>query len=544
MDRRTGYWWSPTDERIAVERFDEAPVGVVTRAAIGADGTKVYDQRYPAAGTPNVLADLYVMARDGSGRVKVDLGGNPDVYLARVNWAPDGRTLYVQRESRDQKTLDLLAVDPATGASKVVLTEKAGPKSWLNLNDAFRVMPDGSFLWASERDGFNHLYRYDRDKWTQLTKGPWVVTALVGVDKAKGRLYFLGNRDDALEQQLYSVDIARPGVETRITDAGWWTGASMDDAASRIIVSRSSQTQPPQSYLADTSGKRIGWILENRVEKGHPYFPFLASHRPAQYGAFKADDGTTLYYQMITPALVPGKRYPVFFSHYGGPGTGQQVTHGWTNPLAQYLVSLGYIWFQIDNRGSYNRGKAFEDQIYHAMGTAEVADQLKGAALLKTMPFVDPKRIVTYGWSYGGYMSLKLLEKSHGVFAAAIAGAPVTDWTLYDTHYTERYLGDPKAADSAYPASGALIDATKISDPLLLIHGMSDDNVVLDNSTRFMTVMQKNAVPFELMLYPGQTHGVGAGQVGVSTHLWTTILDFAGRYTGILPETAPKPKAQ
>jgi dipeptidyl-peptidase-4 len=527
MHRFTGYWWSPDERYIAVERFDDAPVKVAVRAAIGAAGTKVYEQRYPAAGTPNALVDLYVMKADGSGRVKVDLGTNPDIYLARVDWTPDGSAMLVQRESRDQKTLDMLRVDPKTGKSTVLFTERSGDRSWLNLSDAYRPMKDGSLIWRSERDGYGHLYRFANGQWTQLTQGPWVVTNLVGVDEAKGRLYFTGLKDDVLEQHLYAVDISQPGVVTRLTERGYTNSASMDSSASRFIVSRSSPTQPTQIYLADTTGKRLNWINENAIVVGHPYAPYLASHRETKFGTIKADDGTTLYWEMITPKLVPGKRYPVFFQHYGGPGTGQQVTRGWQGALPQYLVDQGWIFFQIDNRGSYNRGKAFEDAIYHAMGTVEVADQLAGANYLKSLPFVDPARVATYGWSYGGYMSIKMLQKTPGVYAAAVSGAPVTDWQLYDTHYTERYLGDPRTDPQSYAGSQAITDAAKIRDPLMLIHGMADDNVFLDNATAFAAEMQKTDTPFEMMLYPGQTHRVGGP--GVSEHLWHTILNFLDR---------------
>ncbi|OMJ33872.1 S9 family peptidase [Sphingomonas sp. Sph1(2015)] len=527
MHRFTGYWWSPDERYIAVERFDDAPVKVAVRAAIGAAGTKVYEQRYPAAGTPNALVDLYVMKADGSGRVKVDLGSNPDIYLARVDWTPDGSAMLVQRESRDQKTLDMLRVDPRTGKSTVLFTERSGDRSWLNLSDAYRPMKDGSLIWRSERDGYGHLYRFANGQWTQLTKGPWVVTNLVGVDEAKGRLYFTGLKDDVLEQHLYAVDIAHPNVITRLTERGYTNSATMDSSASRFIVSRSSPSQPTQVYLADTTGKRLSWINENAIVAGHPYAPYLASHRETKFGTIKADDGTTLYWEMITPKLEPGKRYPVFFQHYGGPGTGQQVTRGWQGALPQYLVDQGWIFFQIDNRGSYNRGKAFEDAIYHAMGTVEVADQLAGANYLKTLPFVDAGRIATYGWSYGGYMSIKMLEKTPGVYAAAVSGAPVTDWQLYDTHYTERYLGDPRTDPQSYATSQAITDAAKIRDPLMLIHGMADDNVFLDNATAFAAEMQKTDTPFEMMLYPGQTHRVGGP--GVSEHLWHTILNFLDR---------------
>ncbi len=528
MDRRTGYWWSPDERYVAVERFDEAPVRVFTRASIGAAGTKTYEQRYPAAGTPNVLVDLYVMRPDGSGQVKVDLGSDPDIYLARVDWTPDGKTLLVQRESRDQKTLDMLAVDPTTGKAKVLFTEKSGARSWINLSDDYRVLKDGSLIWRSERDGYGHLYlRSPAGKWTQLTKGPWVVTGLVGVDEAKGRIYFTGLKDDVLEQHLYAVDIARPDVLTRLTERGWTSSASMDGAASRFIISRSNAGQPTQVYLADATGKRLEWINENAIRPGHPYYPYLASHQPTKFGTIKAKDGSTLYWEMITPPLVPGKKYPVFFEHYGGPGTGQQVTRGWQGALPQYLVSQGWVYFKIDNRGSYNRGKAFEDQIYHAMGTVEVEDQLAGANYLKSLPFVDGNKIATYGWSYGGYMSLKMLEKTPGVYAAAVSGAPVTDWQLYDTHYTERYLGDPAKDPKSYATSQAVEDSPKIKDPLLLIHGMADDNVFLDNSTKVAAKMQATATPFEMMFYPGYTHRVGGPMV--SQHLWGTILDFLDR---------------
>ena len=527
MDRRTGYWWSPDERYVAVERFDEAPVHVATRAAIGATGTKVFEQRYPAAGTPNVLVELYVMKADGTGQVKVNLGPEPDIYLARVDWMPDGSGLLVQRQSRDQKRLDILRVDPATGRATILFSEKAGAKSWLNLSDSYHVLRDGSLIWRSERSGYGHLYHFAAGKWTQLTKGDWVVTGLVGVDEDKRRIYFTGTRDDVLEQHLYALNIAKPGDVTRLTERGYTNSATMDGSATRLIVSRSGPAQPAQVYLADADGKRLRWINENAIAPGHPYFPHLASHEPTKFGTIKAADGTTLYWEMITPKLEPGKTYPVFFQHYGGPGTGQQVTRGWQGALPQFLVDQGWIFFQIDNRGSYNRGKAFEDQIYHAMGTVEVADQLAGANYLKSLPFVNPAKIATYGWSYGGYMSIKMLEKTPGVYAAAVSGAPVTEWSLYDTHYTERYLGDPRLDPQSYAGSAAIADAAKITDPLLLIHGMADDNVFLDNSTAFASQMQKTGTPFEMMFYPGQTHRVGGP--GVGEHLWKTILNFLDR---------------
>ena len=525
MDRRTGYWWSPDERAIAVERFDEAPVRVFTRTAIGATGTTVFDQRYPAAGTPNTTAELYIVRADGSGQVKVDLGADPDIYLARVTWAPDGSALYVQRQNRAQTVLDVLKVDPATGASSILFTEQAAPKSWINLSNAFRLLADGSILWWSERDGHGHLYRWQAGTWTQLTHGDWEVSALIGVDDTAGRLFFTGNKDGVLERHVYTVDLAKPGEVTRLTEAGWWNSASMDGGAARMIVTRSNRSQPPQTYLADATGKRLAWVNENALAAAHPYAPFLASHRPTTYGTTKAEDGTTLHWQMITPPLEPGKRYPVFFQHYGGPHS-QTVDVQWAGePLQQAIVDRGWIFFQLDNRGSLNRGKAFEDAIWHAMGGVEVADQRAGAHYLQTLPFVDPKRIATYGWSYGGYLTLKMLEADPGLYAAGVAGAPVTDWSLYDTHYTERYMGDPVRDAAAYATSGALGDAAKIADPLLVLHGMADDNVFLDNTTALAAKLQDANKPFEMMLYPGKTHAAVR-----EVHPWTTIMGFLDRH--------------
>lgn len=536
MARFTGYWWAPDDSRIAVQRFDDAPVGVVTRAAIGADGTRTFQQRYPVAGSANSDVSLHVMKPDGSGRVQVDLGADKDIYLARVNWAPDGKALYVQRQNRAQTRLDLLSVDPATGTSRVLFSEQAAPRSWINLSDNYRMLKDGSMIWWSERDGFGHLYRYrpgnyPESQWQQLTRGPWVVSKLVGVDEAKGKLFFLGTQGDPLAMQLYALDLAHPDKVQALGEAGWNYDASMDRGGQTLLVTRSSPSQPPQVYVADAKGKRLAWVEENRLAGDHPYAPYLASHRAPQFGTIKAADGTELHWKMIVPDMQPGKRYPVFFQHYGGP-TAQTVTRAWGGALEQAIVDKGYIFFAIDNRGSEHRGVEFASHLYRAMGGVEVEDQKAGALYLKGLPFVDPAKIATYGWSYGGYMSIKMLQADQGLYAAAIAGAPVTRWELYDTHYTERYMGTPQADGAAYAKSSALPDAGKIRDPLLIIHGMADDNVVFENSSALIARMQAEAVPFEMMLYPGFTHRVSGPKVG--KHLWETVFGFLERH-GVTP---------
>ena len=531
MARLRGYWWSPDDKRIVVQRTDEASVGIVTRAAIGAKGTKVFDQRYPAAGTDNAVVDLYVIDPDGGNKVKVDLGFDLDVYMARVDWAPDGSAIYVQRQDRAQTKTDVLRVDPATGASTIWFTEQAArPDYWVNLTDNYRFLADSSLLWWSERDGFGHFYRYNRGAWTQLTRGTSPTTSLVGVDEAAGTFTYQATAD-VLTQQIYRARLDGTGEPELLTDLAFTNSASMDGVGRLLYVSRSGPSQPPQSYLATPDGTRVAWIEENRIAGEHPYAPFLAGHTAPEYGTIAAEDGTALHWMMLKPKMVPGKRYPVFFSHYGGPGP-QMVTKGWIGTLARTVVDKGFIYFVLDNRGSANRGVDFEQPLYRAMGSAEVRDQKTGALFLKSLDFVDPAKVAIYGWSYGGYMTLKMLEADPGLYAAGISGAPVTRWELYDTHYTERYMGDPREVPEAYKTASAIPDAAKIADPMLLIHGMADDNVVFENSSELISVLQESNTPFEMMLYPGYTHRVSGEKIG--PHVWNSIFRFLAAH-GVTP---------
>ncbi|KPM24988.1 DPP IV N-terminal domain-containing protein [Citromicrobium bathyomarinum] len=531
MGRMTGFWWNPDDTRLAVQRTDESPVGVVTRAAIGATGTKVFDQRYPVAGSDNAIVELFVMDPDGANRVKVDLGDDPDIYLARVDWAPDGSALYVQRQNREQTRLDMLRVDPATGASEVWFTEEAArPDYWINLSDNYRFLDDGSLLWWSERDGYGQFYRFDGEDWQQLTSGDEPVTSLVGLNEETG-VFFYQATTNVLTQQIYRAPLDGKAGGALLTDPGFTNSASMDQQGQTLLISRSSPSQPPQSYLADTDGQRLAWVEENALDADHPYAPYLASHVWPEFGTLPAEDGTPLHYMMLKPKMEPGKKYPVFIMHYGGPGP-QMVDRGWKGALAQAIVDKGYVYFVLDNRGSANRGVAFEQPIYHAMGGVEVRDQKAGAEFLKSLDFVDPDKLAIYGWSYGGYMTLKQLQADPGLYAAGVSGAPVTRWELYDTHYTERFMGDPNTVPEAYEAASAIPKATEMTDPLLLIHGMADDNVVFENSTELISTLQEAAVPFEMMLYPGYTHRVSGPKISV--HLWHTIFDFLDSH-GVTP---------
>jgi dipeptidyl-peptidase-4 len=527
MKRTTGQWWAPDSTRLAVARVDESRVKVAVRAAIGSDGTAVTEQRYPFAGTANAVVSLEIRGLDGQPPVKVALRDHE--YLARVTWA-DAERLLVQTQPRDQTRIDVWEVDARDGKARLLFSDRS--LVWTNLHDNLKLLKGDGFLWTSERDGFSHLYRWDGKALQRVTRGEGVVEEVVAVDEGAGLAFVTGWFETPLETGLYAVRLDGKGRPRRLSPEGMSASAVMNETGTVALVTASSPGQPPQVSLVDREGKRLGWIAENRLEET-PYAPFAGDHVEPLFGTLKAADGQVLHWQMLVPpGLKPGERAPVFFEVYGGPGV-QRVRRAWGSMLHQYLVRAGYVVFLADNRGSTNRGTAFEFPIHKALGTVEVEDQLLALEWLKGQPFVDPKRVAVFGWSYGGYMVLRLLTKAPEAFAAGVSGAPVTDWRLYDTHYTERYLGNPAIDDAPYRAAAIVPDAAAIRRPLLLIHGLADDNVVFDHSAKLMAAMQRQGVPFETMVYPGQTHGIR--EPAIATHLWSGVLRFLERSLPLAP---------
>ena len=540
MGRTTGYWWSPDESRVAYARVDESPVAEVERFEIGAEGIEVLRQRYPATGEANAKVTLAILALETGGVAFADLGPD-DQYLARVAWYPEGDRLLVQRQSRDQKRVDLITFPAGGGAGRTLLSETSG--TWVDLHDDLHFLPRRrEFLWASERSGHNHLYRYGYDGAFKgpVTTGDWDVLgdpgmpAVRGVDERRGKVYFMATRKTPLERQLYVADLdgSTPRGPHVLTSGHGWNAVTMSADARRYVLAYSDPAQPPQVSLYDAAGRRLAWLAENRVDADHPYAPYLDRHVPPEFGTIPAVDGTPLHYQLYKPAgFQAGKRYPAVVLVYGGP-TAQTVQRRWGERRGslstQLLTQRGYVVFQLDNRGSGARGRKFAETLYRRLGGVEVEDQLKGVAWLKSQPFVDPARVGVFGWSYGGYMVLMLLGQSPGTFKAGIAGAPVTDFRLYDTHYTERYLGTPAENPEGYRLSNVLTYAGEIRDRLMIIHGMADDNVLFTNTTLLIPALVKSGQPFEVVPYPGSKHGaLSFRDTGI--HGWKTILDFFDR---------------
>jgi len=529
MARTKGSWWSPDETRIAVARIDETDVKIAVRAAIGATSTRVTEQPYPFAGTPNVKISLTLYSLNGNAPLAIDLGPDLDIYLARVKWLRPERLLLV-RQPRDQSRLDLLEVDLTTGKTKLLTSTPS--KTWIDLHGSLAAIPGNEdLIWLSEHTGHRHLYRLHQGQLTPLTSGDWSVDELLAVNKTT--LLFTGFADTPLEHALYSLPLTG-GTATRLSPPGQWADAVTDKTGSKALITSSAPDQPPHITLIDTITGRATPITAPTMAD-IPYAAYAADHITPEFGTLKAADGTTdLHYSLMRPkTLKPGQKTPVFFEVYGGPGH-QQVRRIWGSMLHQWLVRQGWTVFTLDNRGTPNRGTNFRDAIYHALGTVEVDDQIAGLTWLKAQPGIDPQKVAVYGWSYGGYMTLRLLTKHPEAFAAGIAGAPVTDWTLYDTHYTERFLGNPATDKAPYTASDTVADAAALARPLLMIHGLSDDNVSFDHSARMIAALQQAGKSFQVMPYPGETHGLGSP--ALRTHLWRTITDFLAQ-NGL---TAPK----
>ena len=508
MDRFTGYWWAPDERSVAMQRYDEAKVPLAKRFEIYPDRTEVVEQRYPAAGQPNALVELFVVPIAAPEKpVKIDLGSNSDIYLARVNWLPDSARIAVQRQSRDQKTLDLLFCDAKTGAASKVLTEHSN--AFVNLNHALTFLKSApEFIWASERSGFNHLYRYDLTGKLlgAVTQGDWLVDTLLRVDEGLSTAYFSGNLNDPIQMQTFAVALDGKSPPRQLTKGEGTHVSTFSEDAKQFLDTYSDILTPPQVRLHQADGSVQAVLDANAVKPGHAMYPYQKNLIAPEYGSLNNGE-QALNYRVYKPShFDPNKRYPALVYTYGGPHV-QVLQRKFSDLLPQVFAQQGYVVFSLDNRGSARRGAKFEAAIYRQMGDPDVADQLAGIRWLGTQSYVDKARIGVYGWSYGGYMTLQILTQGGDLVKAGAAGAPVTDWALYDTHYTERYMATPSDNAAGYKAARVATHLDGLRARLLLIHGMADDNVLFTNSTTLMSELQTRGVAFDLMTYPGMRHG-------------------------------------
>jgi dipeptidyl-peptidase-4 len=501
LDRDHGFWWSPDSRSVAFIEADSRHIPVYPIVHQGKDTVDVENHRYAFSGAENARLRLGVVEL-GTGAIRwMDLGGDPDIYVARVAWREDG-PLIAQVLSRDQKDLALVTFDGRE--PRLLVHEHAEP--WFNLDNATRFLESGEILRLSEKSGYRHIYVHAADgrELRQLTAGEWVVAGVAGVDESRRLVYFSANREDPREQHIYRVPLDGGEVERLTTLPGSYSAVLSKDG--RFLASHhSSVDHAPTLTLVDLQAGTRAAIFANEGNSAE-----ALGFVPPEFVTLPAADGTTLYGALYRPrGVAPGQKCPVIVSVYGGPHA-QRVVRDWTMTVdmrAQYLASRGLAVFVLDNRGSWNRGLAFEAHIHLRMGTVEVEDQVAGVRwLAENYDFVDPSRVGVYGWSYGGYMTLMCLVTEPDVFKAGVAGAPVTHWDGYDTGYTERYMSTPAANPAGYREGSVMAHVEQLRGKLLIVHGMIDENVHFRHTGRLLVALTAAGKTYDTLFYPEERH--------------------------------------
>ena len=539
LDRLSGYWPSPNGDLVAFEQVDESHIPIYPIVHQGKDPLQIEEHRYPFAGAENARVKLGVVSVASGETTFMEPGRVKGGYLARVDWHADGRLL-VQWLSRDWRQLELVAYDVKSGHGRAILVDDADP--WINLHYDLRVVEaTGEFTWSSERSGFRHLYLYAPDGRLirQLTSGDWPAEATVALDEKRRQLYFVGWRTSPLERHLFWVSLdggepeqltSEPGIHGVLVAPDFssfvdvWDNREHPPSITVRSMTGASQHVLHESARVDLDLKapelhqfrsRDGIELHAAVYRPDPTPPHAGEAQrgdgphfpPPRAGEGQGGDGP----HFPPPRAGEGQgggRAPVIVSVYGGPGP-QMVNDSWAQTVdlrAQWLAQHGFVVLKVDNRGSARRGLAFEAPINRRMGQIEVRDQVDGVRWLGTLGFADISRVGIYGWSYGGFMTLMALVTAPDVFKAGIAGAPVTFYEGYDTAYTEKYMGTPADNPQGYRLGSPLTYADQLRAPLLVIHGMIDENVHFRHTARLMQALIDAGKPFESLIYPNERH--------------------------------------
>jgi dipeptidyl-peptidase-4 len=525
---RSNYFWSPDGHELAYLQMDETQVPTYPLTDWLPTNAKVDLEKYPKAGDPNPSVRIGVISASGGKTKWVQLGSDPNLYIPRFGWIRNG-LLWAQLLNRTQDTMELYFIDARTGRTRRVLTETA-PDGWVNVNDDFNLLKGDHFVWTSWRDGHNHIYLYSFDKENplgadaymerQLTKGEFEVLSVDSVDATNGVVYFTCNKDDARQQQLYSVRLDGTSM-TRVSAEPGTHAPSFADNSQRYVDEFTATLTPPRLSVCEVSGSCRPVWESNAVEQ----FGLL---KP-QFLEFKADDGTTLYGELLLPPGQSEGKVPVIDYIYGGPAS-QLVRDTWigtTGLFHQIMAQKGFAIFTVDNRGTPGRDRKFQTAIRHQFGVIELKDQVAALdQLFARFPQLDRTRVGMWGWSNGGAMTLYSLTHSE-LFKAGVSVAPVSDWHLYDSIYTERYMGLPDENAKAYEESSAPKNAGNLHGALLLAHGSSDDNVHFQNSVQMIEALIRAGKQFRFMAYPNKTHGIGGA--ADRDHLFHLIQDHFER---------------
>ena len=516
------YWWSPDSTSIAFLRFDETPVPEFTVVDHIPYHQKLEVTNYPKAGDPNPLVTLGVVNAAGGDIRWIDtFKYQPaDLLISRVTWTPDSKKVVYQAQNREQTFLDVNFADAKDGKSTNIIHETS--KAWVAINEQPIWLKDGSFIWASERSGWEHLYHYAADGklLRQITDGKWEVRTVDSLDEPNGFIYFTATEHSHIAPNAYRIKLDGSGL-TRLTQSEGTHRVDLSPANNYFIDQWSDLNTPSQVRLYDSSGKLVRVIAENKVDALKQY-----KLGNAELMQVKTRDGFLMEAMMIKPPDFDArKKYPVMSFTYSGPHA-PQVRNAWgsqTYMFHQLLAQKGYIIWVCDNRTASGKGMDATWPVYKNFGELELRDLEDGLTWLKNQSYIDGSRIGMWGWSYGGFMTSYALTHSQS-FKIGIAGGTVADWRDYDSIYTERYMGTPQNNPEGYKKSSPVNAAKNLHGKLLLIHGAIDDNVHMQNTIQFIYELQKAGKQFQLMLYPKSRHGVTDPLL--LKHMRQMMLDF------------------
>ncbi len=519
--------WSKDSQKIAYIRFDESEVPEFSMTMFHQDLYPTIETfKYPKAGEKNSQVSLHIYDVATNKRKEIQLKNDNDFYIPRIEWTNDANVLAVKILNRHQDNLDLLFVDSKTGASKVILNEK--DKAYIDFvdTDNLTFLKDNSFIWTSEKDGFNHIYLYDSTGKlkSQVTKGNWEVTSYYGFDEKTNTVFYQSTENGTINRSVYSVTL--DGKNKRVLTPEKGTNEAIFSPNFQYYINTFSNATQPKKYTLHEvkTGKSIQ-VIENNgalVSK-------LASYAlpTKEFFVLKTAKGIELNAWMIKPKdFDASKKYPVLMYQYSGPGS-QEVKNEWHSYNDYWFMMLaqkGYIVACVDGRGTGFKGAEFKKVTQKQLGKYELEDQIDAAKVIGNYAFVDKNRIGIFGWSFGGFMAANSILKGNDVFKMAIAVAPVTNWRFYDTIYTERYMQTPQENPSGYDDNSPIHFANQLKGKFLLIHGGGDDNVHVQNSMQMMEALIQANKQFDSQIYPDNNHGIYGGMTRI--HLYNKMTNF------------------
>ncbi len=531
-----GLFWSPDGQQLAFYRMDQSMVTDYPQVNIDPRVAEYVPDKYPMAGMTShqVTVGIYNLKTQQTVYLQTPKAKDEDdlstaVYFTNIAWSPDASTLYMFELNRDQNDCRLVSYNPLTGERLTELCRETSPKYVEPLHPILFLPWDPTkFILQSQRDGYNHLYLFNTqgEQLQQLTSGQWVVLNILGFQERTKSVIIESNEQHPLQRNLYAVSLKTLKRAPLDNGQGVHRG-SLSASGTALYEKFSSPTIPNNVYLTDLKGKKPR--TATLLEAPNPWKDFIVPQYEG--GSIKAADGVTdLYYRMVKPAdFDPQKKYPTIVYVYGGPHAHniEAAWHWYSRSWETYMAQKGYILFILDNRGSENRGRDFEQATFRQLGQIEMQDQMKGVDFLRTLPYVDMQRLGVHGWSYGGYMTISLMTNYPDVFKVGVAGGPVIDWHWYEVMYGERYMDTPEQNPEGYAKTSLIQQAGNLKGKLQIIIGYNDATVVPQHALSFLKACAEAGTQPDFFAYPGEEHNMRGHN---SVHLHERITQYFEDY--------------